>query len=63
MNALLVKLSNSEERLDEQSKEWRNKVRELSYDIEDCIDARYTLLTLTCTLRPAYGCKKSPPSL
>jgi len=38
MNALLVKLSNSEERLDEQSKEWRNKVRELSYDIEDCID-------------------------
>ncbi|CAL4904908.1 unnamed protein product [Urochloa decumbens] len=37
MNALLVKMSNMEE-LDVQQQEWRNKVRELAYDTEDCID-------------------------
>jgi len=37
MNALLHKLANMEE-LDIQTHVWRNKVRELSYDIEDCID-------------------------
>jgi hypothetical protein len=37
MNALLHNLANMEE-LDIQTHVWRNKVRELSYDIEDCID-------------------------
>lgn len=37
MNAFLLKLSDIEE-LDVQVKERRNQVRELSYDIEDCID-------------------------
>ncbi|CAL5017712.1 unnamed protein product [Urochloa decumbens] len=37
MNALLMDLSSMDE-LNEQQKEWRDKVRELSYDMEDCID-------------------------
>ncbi|GJN32036.1 hypothetical protein PR202_gb20507 [Eleusine coracana subsp. coracana] len=37
MNALLTKLSDMEA-LDVQQKEWRDKVRELAYDTEDCID-------------------------
>lgn len=37
MNALLEKLAGMDE-LDVQAKEWRNRVREMSYDIEDCID-------------------------
>jgi hypothetical protein len=37
INALLEKLANMEV-LDLQTKEWRNQVREMAYDIEDCID-------------------------
>ncbi|XP_052136062.1 disease resistance protein RGA5-like isoform X1 [Oryza glaberrima] len=37
MNALLEKLANMEV-LDPQMMEWRNQVREMAYDIEDCID-------------------------
>lgn len=37
MTALLDKLSDMDG-LDIQVKEWRNQVREMSYDIEDCID-------------------------
>ncbi|KAM0925992.1 hypothetical protein ACQ4PT_003852 [Festuca glaucescens] len=37
MNALLLKLADIDD-LDVQVKEWRNQIRELSYEIEDCID-------------------------
>ena len=37
MNALLEKLDDAEE-LDPQAKNWRHQVREMAYDIEDCID-------------------------
>lgn len=37
MAALLEDLADMEG-LDNQTKQWRNKVREMSYDIEDCLD-------------------------
>uniref|UniRef100_A0A0D9XUC5 AAA+ ATPase domain-containing protein n=1 Tax=Leersia perrieri TaxID=77586 RepID=A0A0D9XUC5_9ORYZ len=37
MNALLERLADME-MLDPQTREWRNQVREMTYDIEDCID-------------------------
>ncbi|KAF0918878.1 hypothetical protein E2562_026713 [Oryza meyeriana var. granulata] len=41
MNALLERLADMDV-LDPQMKDWRNRVREMAYDIEDCID-RYML--------------------
>lgn len=37
MNALLVTLTNMDG-LSDQQKAWRNKVRKLSCDMEDCVD-------------------------
>ncbi|CAL4988759.1 unnamed protein product [Urochloa decumbens] len=39
MDAVLQELAGKEDdQIDRRAKDWRNKVRELSYDIEDCID-------------------------
>jgi ATPase subunit of ABC transporter with duplicated ATPase domains len=38
MNAFLQRLSEVDNNLDVQMKEWRRQVQEMSYDIEDCID-------------------------
>uniref|UniRef100_A0A0D9V083 NB-ARC domain-containing protein n=1 Tax=Leersia perrieri TaxID=77586 RepID=A0A0D9V083_9ORYZ len=39
MNALLVRLAAADQqKLDAQTKEWRDTVRELAYDAEDCVD-------------------------
>ena len=37
MNAALEKLADME-KMDVQTRVWRDKVREMAYDIEDCID-------------------------
>ena len=37
MYALLERLASSDA-LDPQTKEWRDQVREMSYDIEGCVD-------------------------
>ncbi|CAL4996553.1 unnamed protein product [Urochloa decumbens] len=38
MNALLEKLEDDVDELDAQANNWRNQVKEMTYDIEDCID-------------------------
>jgi ATPase subunit of ABC transporter with duplicated ATPase domains len=38
MNALLQRLAEVDSVLDVQTKEWRSQVKEMTYDIEDCID-------------------------
>lgn len=40
MNALLERLADADAAapLDPQTREWRDQVREMSYDIEDCVD-------------------------
>ncbi|GJN40089.1 hypothetical protein PR202_gb29257 [Eleusine coracana subsp. coracana] len=38
MNALLNKLEEETDELDPQIKDWRNQVREIAYDVEDCLD-------------------------
>ncbi|XP_073358195.1 disease resistance protein Pik-2-like [Aegilops tauschii subsp. strangulata] len=38
MQVLLERLADMEEKLDTTAKDWRGKVRDLRYDIEDCID-------------------------
>uniref|UniRef100_A0ACD5TDR0 Uncharacterized protein n=1 Tax=Avena sativa TaxID=4498 RepID=A0ACD5TDR0_AVESA len=38
MRVLLEKMAGMEEKLDGMAKDWRGKVRDLSYELEDCID-------------------------
>jgi len=55
MNALLERLADTEAALDPQTKEWRSQVREMSYDIEDCIDEYTRQLRHGRPQRPGGG--------
>ncbi|CAL5092027.1 unnamed protein product [Urochloa decumbens] len=56
MNGLLCTLADVEE-LDPLKKEWRNMVRELAYDVEDCIDRSVTQLDRADDAKGGFGAK------
>ncbi|CAL5077651.1 unnamed protein product [Urochloa decumbens] len=56
MNGLLCTLADVED-LDPLNKEWRNMVRELAYDVEDCIDRSVTRLDRAGNTKGGFGAK------
>ncbi|CAN6275156.1 unnamed protein product [Urochloa humidicola] len=56
MNRLLCTLADVED-LDPLNKEWRDMVRELAYDVEDCIDRSVTQLDRADDAKGGFGAK------